>query len=306
MSHLLHSLDTRDIPPGQQFDSWQHAANETFYELDISIPRHHCADSGNAFPAHFNAWQLNVVGVSEIMQGSMVEVRRTRKLAARASRRFFNLKLQLEGSGYFSQFDRDAILAPGDFVLCDNTEPYNLYFEGCSRQVVITIPEEFMNARFNEPGRLAGIHMPYVQGSNRMLLEFATSLLHNLPELAPASIPQMERALLELICAIYTSAPAVRAMDISTTRLGAGGNRRPSKEQLERLVAGLSDSLTDREIQVCARAILGMTGEGIGLELGIKLPTVATLKKRAYAKLNISSSNELFALCLSRLSTTGV
>jgi DNA-binding CsgD family transcriptional regulator len=79
---------------------------------------------------------------------------------------------------------------------------------------------------------------------------------------------------------------------------------RPPKEVLEKLVATLSTDLTPREIQVCARAILGMTNNGIGLELGVKTPTVATLRKRAYAKLNISSLNELFALCLANSTIT--
>jgi len=44
-----------------------------------------------------------------------------------------------------------------------------------------------------------------------------------------------------------------------------------------------------------------MTGEGIGLDIGVQPATVATLRKRAYAKLNISTLNELFALCLGQV-----
>ena len=76
----------------------------------------------------------------------------------------------------------------------------------------------------------------------------------------------------------------------------------PPIEKLEELVSGLGDELSHREIQVCARAMQGLTREGVSLDLGIKQPTVATFMKRAYAKLNISSLNELFALCLAELS----
>jgi len=71
-----------------------------------------------------------------------------------------------------------------------------------------------------------------------------------------------------------------------------------NKQILENTLADLQHSLSRREIQVCARALTGMTNIGIGLDLGIKTSTVATLRKRAYTKLNISSVNELFAICL--------
>lgn len=73
---------------------------------------------------------------------------------------------------------------------------------------------------------------------------------------------------------------------------------RPSIEWLEEIVTELGSGLTPREIQVCARALFGLTRTGIALNLEIKPPTVSTLTQRAYGKLNISNLNELFARCL--------
>ncbi len=75
--------------------------------------------------------------------------------------------------------------------------------------------------------------------------------------------------------------------------------RRPRIDLMERRLRGLDASLTERQIQVCARALMGMTNTGIALDLGVGKPTVATLRRRAYARLNITSLNELFAKCLS-------
>ncbi len=72
----------------------------------------------------------------------------------------------------------------------------------------------------------------------------------------------------------------------------------PEAGTLEGILQRLGGSLSARESQVCARALLGMTNTGIGLDLGVKTSTVETLRKRAFAKLQISSLNELFALCL--------
>ncbi len=76
----------------------------------------------------------------------------------------------------------------------------------------------------------------------------------------------------------------------------------PPIEKLEGLVSKLGGDLSKREIEVCARVMQGLTREGVSLDLGIKQPTVATFMRRAYTKLDISSLNELFPLCLAELS----
>lgn len=75
---------------------------------------------------------------------------------------------------------------------------------------------------------------------------------------------------------------------------------RPPRDMLEKLLISMGTSLSKRELEVCALALTGITNTGIGLELGIQTPTVATLRKRAFGKLGISSLNELFALCLGK------
>ena len=64
-------------------------------------------------------------------------------------------------------------------------------------------------------------------------------------------------------------------------------------------LATLEPALSERERQVCALIGLGVTSEGIGLRLDIGLNTVLTYRKRAYARLGISSQNELMRRLLS-------
>lgn len=61
-------------------------------------------------------------------------------------------------------------------------------------------------------------------------------------------------------------------------------------------------NLSPREAEVCAMILLGYTTIGIGLNLNISTNTVATHRKRAYAKLGIASQNELFCRCFDVLS----
>ena len=67
------------------------------------------------------------------------------------------------------------------------------------------------------------------------------------------------------------------------------------------MLRSLDAKLTEREREVCAHALGGATVAGIASILGVKESTVATLRRRAYAKLGISNLNSLFALCVARM-----
>ena len=80
------------------------------------------------------------------------------------------------------------------------------------------------------------------------------------------------------------------------------GSEPESRTYLESLLESIESRLTRRERQVCALALLGSTVDGIAATLGIQQSTVATLRRRAYHKLDITKLNGLFALCIARIS----
>lgn len=71
---------------------------------------------------------------------------------------------------------------------------------------------------------------------------------------------------------------------------------RLSVAQLEERFADAHRELTHRERQVCARAAAGMTVEATALDLAIAKSSVLTYRKRAYARLGVSSPFELSAM----------
>lgn len=60
----------------------------------------------------------------------------------------------------------------------------------------------------------------------------------------------------------------------------------------------IAPSLSARELDVCVCIINGVTSEGIAIALNVSINTVFTYRKRAYARLGISSQNELIKLVL--------
>jgi LuxR family transcriptional regulator, activator of tox operons len=69
-------------------------------------------------------------------------------------------------------------------------------------------------------------------------------------------------------------------------------------ESLVRRLTRIAPELARRERDVCIGIMEGMSSEAIALALGISINTVLTYRKRAYARLGISSHNELMRLVL--------
>jgi len=91
---------------------------------------------------------------------------------------------------------------------------------------------------------------------------------------------------------------------LALKHVGALGMLLRSRNRADRIAAlaarlhARDGRLTLRERDVLARVMLGMTSEGIALDLGIGLNTVLTYRKRAYARLGVTNQAELFSLCL--------
>jgi DNA-binding CsgD family transcriptional regulator len=73
-----------------------------------------------------------------------------------------------------------------------------------------------------------------------------------------------------------------------------------SPAELNKLIAEIPSTapLSNQEKAVCARIVAGHSTESIALNLGVSTHSIATYRRRAYAKLNVSSQNQLFMLLL--------
>jgi DNA-binding CsgD family transcriptional regulator len=81
----------------------------------------------------------------------------------------------------------------------------------------------------------------------------------------------------------------------------SAANRDALLARIRQALSSDRTGLSPRESEICAHIALGYAANGIALKLGISVHTVATHRKRAYAKLGISSQNELFARYLDSL-----
>lgn len=61
---------------------------------------------------------------------------------------------------------------------------------------------------------------------------------------------------------------------------------------------------SERELDVCARLLNGMSYDGIAADLNLSLSTVKTYRNRAFARLNINFKSELFRIYIDKKSTS--
>jgi DNA-binding CsgD family transcriptional regulator len=74
------------------------------------------------------------------------------------------------------------------------------------------------------------------------------------------------------------------------------GNYREALSEMESRFRRLFPRLTERERNVCARAVIGMTASETATDLGIAVSSVLTYRKRAYRRLGVASAIELAGL----------
>jgi len=79
---------------------------------------------------------------------------------------------------------------------------------------------------------------------------------------------------------------------------GSSRHKQVSVAEMEDCVSWTFPELSKREVSVCARSILGVTAEGIALDLGIRQTSVLTYRRRAYARLNVNSINQLSTMLI--------
>lgn len=100
---------------------------------------------------------------------------------------------------------------------------------------------------------------------------------------------------------IHDVAALLAALTIKHDALVVPEAQAPRSERMAQTAARLrtlAPGLAPREVEVAVRILAGMASEGIALDLGIGVNSVLTYRKRIYAKLRISSQDELFSLCL--------
>ncbi|WP_339672657.1 helix-turn-helix domain-containing protein [Dasania marina] len=176
-------------------------ASETFCPMS-------CWANNSNYSGYFNQGCLDRVTLSDV-GGSALEVDRRKQHISQVADSYYLVKFQLHGMSKLQHMGRESILHPGDFILCNSSEPYRLSFKDNYRQTVMAIPQAQLNTLVSDVEDSVGYTMSGDSPVNGMLSQFVSSLMENYNTIPPDSFRRLEANALDLL---VTSLEASKAL----------------------------------------------------------------------------------------------
>jgi AraC-like DNA-binding protein len=198
---VFETFATDGVEPPRRLEFWNEIACNTFTPV-VADPV-----DVSTFSACLTRTQIGGLRISEV-RSAPATIRHTLSEVARSQQSCFFLVLQLEGSSFNRQSDRDAKLLPGDFTLCASMLPYEMYLPTPARRLVLGVSESMLRRHLAAPESVLGIRMPGNRGMSGLLTDFVKSLWISLLESwEPAVTSRMSYTVLDLIAAAYSVTP---------------------------------------------------------------------------------------------------
>ncbi|WP_068875937.1 MULTISPECIES: helix-turn-helix domain-containing protein [unclassified Phenylobacterium] len=218
-------------------DAWNGVINGAFENLTIDA-------TCDGFEGAIDTRRFGGLDLSRIASSPAL-VRRHRPSGGGGPGRYFKLHIQETGSSLNVQDGQEAVLGPGDLMLCDSSRPYSIRFDAPNRMLVLRLPEDRVAARFEDPDALVGRRL----GVESLGASLLSAFVHNLwtapaanDDEADCEGPLLDAAL-NLLAAANGFAPAAPTAQASCPR-----------QRIRRFV---DEHLTDPELSVTgvARAL---------------------------------------------------
>jgi len=245
--------------------------------------------SSNPFPALIDA-----IGCDEFAARMMVSLYRLCGASSfslhtyREGRQYARYFINLEGSDLFL---RELLKLDPDVWRCDA-----MFLEGCNglgrqgeREIRISCKTSHQDSALQAfYGRTKVQERLLICGGNQ------ADTLNVLHIQRPDSISPLSRGEYNRLrsAAQLLFSALVKHDEISSARSNTSSPLTSHEEVVEQIAIAGTD-LTQREIEVCAGILLGITSLGIALKLQIGEQTVLTYRKRLYQRLGISTQREL-------------
>ena len=218
-------------PVTDDLEAFRADVSNTF--VPLSVEGQHAGFAGTM--SHVDIGQMQLVTVA----ADPHVVRRTSALIRRADPEYYKLSVQLSGHGVLCQGERQAMLGPGDFVLYNTSEPYQLTFTESFRMVVLMFPRALMQVpamsmrevvatRFSGSYGLGAVISPFIAG---VASQAASCSLPAGAKLADAVIDMLSASLVEELGA--------------TDRFGGGAHQ---AALLHRIRAYIEENLSDPDL----------------------------------------------------------
>jgi AraC-like DNA-binding protein len=146
MDGAVAKFSTEGLEDRDQFDGWREQLGPRFGVAEVT------RQGTGRFSAAIETSSIGRLSVSEISADAMT-FHRTRHHVSHRERDEFTVGLMVEGAAIVEQDGREALLVPGDLVLCDNRRPYRIRFDQPFRQIVFNCERVELEARLPDADR---------------------------------------------------------------------------------------------------------------------------------------------------------
>jgi AraC-like DNA-binding protein len=185
---------------------------DTIVPFDLTI------DTDRDFRAQILTGQVGTVHVTRV-SAPPIRASRTPKLIRVSDPELFKIAVQLRGHTVFSQGDREAALAPGDFTLEDLSRPCQLADRDDEHGVLaVMFPRTLLPLRRDELERLTSVPISGRDGLGAPISSLARHMVRHLEGYSPTEGARLAAGLMDLLIValaerldrVPTLAPATR------------------------------------------------------------------------------------------------
>ncbi len=197
---MLRVYDTVDQTTPRQFDYWREELCHNFVELAPERVVKHGAFAGRISQQH-----LDAISISRVTADGHC-VNRTRHEISRSSEECYFANLQLAGSGVTLQGGREIVSRPGDLVLVNACNPYEIAHDAAFDLISVKVPHALLANRLELNRASLVPHIPADRGYGTVLRSYTMSILEDLDTEFIDSAPFLAENLVSLIASALNAA----------------------------------------------------------------------------------------------------
>lgn len=199
---MPQQISTESVAANERAAYWNYLVSSVLGRLD-TIPQQRAPFDGTITYGH-----LAEIPVAEVAS-SQLRVLRSEHFIANPTENFYKINFHLEGRGLLRQQNRTAELAPGRWVIYDNTRPYELTFDSEYRQLLFLVPRDELLDRLPTIEQVLATSLSAQQGTGRVLFDFLQSSLTQIDHIPEDVGAQYGKVLVDLLTAGFSDSAGI-------------------------------------------------------------------------------------------------
>ena len=216
---MFNAFNTGSIDQRKRLAYWTEAICETFLTVDCR------QQNDSPFHGEMKGCQLGSLDLIDVVSPAMEYYRGVSQLKRRTEEHF-QLVLQVTGTGVLEQYDRQAILLPGDVALYSACAPSSIAYPAGSRTIAVKVPRDAVISRLQGREQALALSLKAASPFGAMVGGMVRESLGWGMEQGGRDEPRLSSGMLDIMCFAFENAAG----------LSVGSARKNPLEQIKRYI----------------------------------------------------------------------